>query len=92
MSSLFNRRRQPKATHRIRSAVAAVTALAVSGAVIVATASPAQAMPRSCHDIMSSIIFFELAMDDDIGANGRFWVGDYQRYNYDMRLYYNAGC
>ena len=76
----------------MRSGIAAIAAIAISGTVVLATASPAQAMPRSCNDIMSSVMFFELAMDGDTGPYARYWARDSRMFNYEIRLYNNAGC
>lgn len=97
MSSLINRTREAKPMSRIRSrAVAGVTAIAISGAAaaaaVVATAAPAQARPRSCMNIMQSMMFFELAMELDTGVSAQYFAQDSRMFNYEVRLYNNAGC
>jgi hypothetical protein len=93
MSSLINRTREAKPMRRIRSrVVAGVTATAISGAAVVAIAAPAQARPRSCANIMQSVIFFELAMQGDTGPYARYLAEDTRMYNLEMRLYNGAGC
>lgn len=93
MSSRFNRTRAAEPMHRIRSRViAGGAAIAISAAAVVATAAPAQARPRSCANIMQSMMFFELAMQLDTGASSQYLARDTRMFNYEIRIYNGAGC
>ena len=93
MSSLFNRTREAKLMRRIRSrVVAGVAAIAISAAAVVATAAPAQARPRSCANIMQSMMFFELAMQLDTGDSAQYLAQDTRMFNYNVRLFHAADC
>ena len=93
MSTLINHAREAKPMRRISShVVAGVAAIAISATAIVATAAPAQARPRSCMNIMQSMMFFELAMQMDTGASAQYLAGDTRMFNYEVRVYNGAGC
>lgn len=97
MSSVINRTREAEPMRRIRSrVVTSVTAIAISAATaaaaVVATAAPAQARPRSCANIMQTMIFFELATQGDTGASAQYFAQDNRMFNYEVRLYNAAGC
>jgi hypothetical protein len=93
MSELINRTREAKPMRRIRSrVVAGVAAAAMSGTAVVAIAAPAQARPRSCANIMQSMLFFELAMQGDTGPQAGYLAQDTRMYNYEVKVYARAGC
>ena len=76
---------------RIRSrVVAGVAAIAIPAAALVVTAAPAQARPRSCDNIMQSMIFFELAMQGDTGESAQYFAQDNRMFNMEARLYRTA--
>jgi hypothetical protein len=92
MSSLFNHSRVSKARRRVRSlAMAAVAAMVVSG-VAVLTAAPAQARPRSCNNILQSMMFFSLAVEMDTGPYAQYLARDQRMLNYEWDLYGRYGC
>ena len=72
-------------------AAAAVAAMVVSG-VAVATATPAQARPRSCNNILQSLMFFSLAVEMDTGPYSQYLARDQQLLNYEWDLYGRSGC
>jgi putative Ca2+/H+ antiporter (TMEM165/GDT1 family) len=93
MSSLINRTREVKPMRRIRSrVVAGVAATAMSAAAVVAIAAPAQARPRSCANIMQSMMFFALAIQMDTGESAQYLAQDTRMFNYNVRLFHGAGC
>lgn len=93
MSSLINRTREGKPTRRIRSrVVAGVAAVAIPAAALVATAAPAQARPRSCDNLMQSMMFFALAIQMDTGESAQYLALDTRMFNYNVRLFHGGGC
>ena len=91
MSSLNNRTREAKPMRRIRSrVVAGVAAVAIPAAALVSIAGPAQARPRSCDNILQSMIFFELAMQGDSGDSAHYFAQDQRMFNYEAALYRRA--
>jgi hypothetical protein len=92
MSSLVNHSRGSTARRRARPlAMAAVAAMVVSG-VAVATAAPAQARPRSCNNILQSLMFFSLAVEMDTGPSAQYLARDQRMLNYEWDLYGRYGC
>jgi hypothetical protein len=92
MSPLFNHSRGSTARRRVRSlAIAAVAAVVVSG-VAVLTAAPAQARPRSCNNILQSMMFFSLAVEMDTGPDAQYLARDQRMLNYEWDLYGRYGC
>ena len=93
MSSLSSRTRGARPVSRLRTRlVASAAAIALSGTAVVASAVPAQARARSCENIGQSMMFFWLAMESDTGAYAGYWAADNRMYNYEIRVYNNAGC
>lgn len=93
MSSFINRGREAKPMRRIRSrVVAGVAAIAIPAAAVVATAAPAQARPRSCDNLMQSMMFFALAIQMDSGDSAQYLAQDTRMFNYNVRLFHGQGC
>jgi len=93
MSSRLTPMRAARPTRRLGArVVASLAGIALFGGTALATAAPANAMPRSCNDIANTVLFFEIAMDLDTGPYARFYDRDYRYWNRAIGLYYSSGC
>ncbi len=93
MSSPFTRTPAAKPARRIRTRVlASVATITMAGGAALATAAPANAMPRSCNDIANTMLFFQLAMEMDTGPYARFYASDSRHYDQQVRLWYGSYC